>query len=156
MAKFLLAFFTLYHFQSIAQISFEVGPSFVSYKSTFGSSHIATNPQIVRFLAGYEFSQEWSGEFITGVGQLSNSSVYLDGTKVPNIEVKFEKAYGVYLKRHQFICDGIKLFGRIGYASIGGQSSYQSFTERFKESGVSYGVGTALKLKNNEYLIFDY
>ena len=90
MSKFLFLFLTLYHFQSIAQISLEVGPSFVSYKKISGSSHISTNPQIVRFLAGYEFSQEWSGEFLTGVGQLSNSSVYLDGAKVPDIEVKFE------------------------------------------------------------------
>lgn len=156
MNKILLLLFTFFSSQATAQVYLEGGASFVSYKNSFGTSRIVTNQQIGRLIVGYEASEIWSGEFMSGIGQLSNSSVYLNNVAVPDLDVKFSKAYGVYIKSKKLFGDGLYFFGRVGYASVAGVGSYHSANTKFDESGGSYGVGVGLNLGKSQYLSFDY
>lgn len=142
--------------KAFSEVYVEAGPSFVSYRNTFGPSSIQTNQHIGKVTVGYEVSRIWSGEFMTGLGQISNGAVYVNGIDTPSLDIKFNKAYGVYLKGSHFINDEIDVFGRVGYATVKGFGSYQGFTETFEESGTSYGAGIRFNLDKTKYLTFDY
>jgi hypothetical protein len=156
MYKNLFFLFYFFYYQAFAQIYFEVGPSLVSYRNTFGSSSIQTNQKIGTVKFGYEFSRSLTAEFMTGVGQLSNSAVYINGAKTSDIDIKFNNAYGVYIKGAQPIYDGVGIFGRIGYASVRGSSSYHELSQKIQEQGASYGTGITFDLDQNKYLSLDY
>jgi hypothetical protein len=154
--KFALFSSILLSSQSIAQVYFELGPSFISYKNSFGPSYVKTDQQIGRVIVGFESSKTWSSEFMTGIGQLSKNPVYLNNVAMSGLDIKFNKAYAVYLKGNQPISNDLKFFGRIGYASVAGAGTYQTVTEKFQESGVSYGLGAAVNFRNDQYVNIDY
>ncbi|WP_405023386.1 outer membrane beta-barrel protein [Limnohabitans sp.] len=140
----------------MAQVYLELGSSFVAYKNSFGPAYVKTNQQIGRVIVGFESSKTWSGELMTGIAQLSNNPVYLNNVAMSGLDIKFNKAYAVYLKGNQFISNDLKFFGRVGFANVAGSGTYQAVTEKFQESGISYGLGAGVNFKGDQYLNIDY
>lgn len=139
-----------------AQMYMELGASVVGYSNTFAGARIETQQHIANLLIGKGIAPNWSAEFMTGLSKISNDPVYLNGVEMRDLPINFNKAYGVYIKRHQTVNDHISLFVRAGYASLKGSANYQGESNSFAVEGISYGLGTAYQIDEKKYINLNY
>ncbi len=141
---------------SCAQMYVELGGSSVDYKNTFAGGHIETRQHISNVLVGREIARNWSAELMTGLLKISDDPVYLNGTEIKNLSIKFGNTYGFYLKKQQAVSEHISLFVRAGYASVKGSANYQGMSDSIAKDGTSYGLGVAYQINEEKHVNLNY
>jgi hypothetical protein len=139
-----------------AQTYVELGASAVDYKNTFAGGRIETRQHIANVLIGREIAPNWSTELMTGLLKISDDPVYLNGTEIKNLSIKFSNTYGIYLKKQQAMSEHISLFVRAGYASVKGSANYQGISDSFATDGTSYGLGVVYQINEEKCVNLNY
>jgi hypothetical protein len=139
-----------------AQSYFELGGSAVAYQNSFAGASVKTRQNVSTLVVGRYINANWSAEAMTGLTKISDAPVYVNGTEVQNLSIKFNNAYGLYLKGHQPLNERLDVYARVGYASAKGSGSYLGRVEDFSENGMSYGVGSVFKLDDERYVSLNY
>jgi hypothetical protein len=134
----------------------ELGASAVDYTNTFAGGRIETRQHVANVLIGREIAPNWSAELMTGLLKISDDPVYLNGTEIKNLSIKFSNTYGFYLKKQQAVSEYISLFVRAGYASVKGSANYQGIRDSFATGGASYGLGVVYQINEEKYVNLNY
>lgn len=155
--RLIVLFTCLYSGYSYAAEYAQMGLSQVRYQNKgFSDSNVETSQQVASLTLGYEFERKVSVEFMTGVAQLENKPVKINGSEVTDVKIDFKRAFAIYAKKEFSLTPSFDINFKIGYAYIKGQGAYHDYAESVKGSGLSYGGGVKFSLNNKTYIFADY
>lgn len=126
----------------------EVG--YTSLKYTDGA--VDLKPAALRGIVGYGFHPNFAVEGMLGFG-IKDDTVNAGGVA---IDVKVERALGVFLKPRFNATPELELFARVGFADFKVKASAGGASASSSDSDTAYGVGLNYKLTSSVSLGLDY